>query len=52
MRGEWHLCMCNHDNAAHVKRTGKCRGRDSYDCACQCPSFEHHDQCAEMDRGE
>lgn len=34
-------CTCFHDSTERVRRTGHCRGTDSYDCPCVCPSFEH-----------
>lgn len=34
-------CTCFHDSTEHVRGTGRCKGTDSYDCPCACPSFEH-----------
>lgn len=33
-------CTCRHSVEAHLHRTGRCGGKDSYDLPCACPSFE------------
>lgn len=33
-------CACGHDYADHKRYGGSCKGLDSYECPCECPSYE------------
>lgn len=34
------LCECGHTDRQHLRRTGRCKGLDTYDCPCTCPSHD------------
>lgn len=47
-------CTCRHLNSAHRgrKHTGRCTGRDSYDCPCACTLYERDPEWDEMFGGD
>jgi len=46
-------CECGHREDEHVNADGRCMGTDSYDCPCDCPSFElSHEDLADMDAAQ
>ncbi len=38
--GDWSTCTCGHWASDHIRRTGRCREKDSYRLPCDCRSFE------------
>jgi hypothetical protein len=33
-------CSCGHDYGDHKRYGSRCKGFDSYNCICECPSYE------------
>lgn len=42
-------CNCFHMDREHVKKIGRCKGKDSYSLPCACPSFEQDPNDVEED---
>lgn len=45
-------CTCGHGTSRHLNSAQRCRGLDSYESPCECPSFEHDPEQDDEDAAE